>query len=312
MLRVVRALRPPLPLFLATLALLPGCTVREIALGGLSDALAGSAAAYAREDDPELVRGALPFVLMTIESLLVGAPEDEVLLLQACTGFTLYATAFVELDADALEAQDYTGAQALKERAFLLYLRARDHGLRALEGRYPGLSDGLRRDPETAVARLALDDLELAYWTAAAWGSAISLGLDQPAVAADISAVRALLQRAALLDEAWDEGALHEALISIESLPEAMGGSPERAREHYARALELTQGTSAGAHVGLAVGVALPAQDAGEFRSLLEAALAVDLERAPERRLANRISQRRARVLLERMPDLFLEPEPTE
>lgn len=303
---------PTLTLVLATALVTTGCVVRRLAVGGLTDALEGSTEAYAREDDPELVRGALPFVLKTVESLLIEDPENQRLLLQACSSFTLYAYAFVELDALALEGEDWSGAQLLEERAFRLYLRARDYGLRALEDRHAGLGEELRRDPRTAAGRLSAKDVELVYWTAGAWGSAISLGLDRPDVVADVDAVRALLERALALDEDWDEGALHQAMIAIESLPEAMGGSPARAREHYARVQELAHGARAGADVALAVGVSLPAQDAAEFRSLLEAALAVDLEREPEQRLANRVSQRRARALLDRMPDLFLEPEPPE
>jgi hypothetical protein len=48
------------------------------------------------------------------------------------------------------------------------------------------------------------EDVPLLYWTAASWGGAISLGLDQPGLVADLPAVRALLDRALSLDEAWD------------------------------------------------------------------------------------------------------------
>lgn len=303
-------LRPLLPPLAA--ALCAGCSVRQLAVGGLTDALGESATAYAREDDPELVRQALPFVLETIQALLLQDPQDEELLLQACSGFTQYAYAFVDLDATLIEHEDYGRARELQERAFRLYVRARDFGLRALEARRPGLAAALRLDPEGAAARLGEDEVPLAFWTAAAWGSAIGLGLDRPEVAADVSAVRALLERAVGLDEDWDRGTLHEAMIAVESLPAAMGGSPERAREHYERALELSGGTRASTHVALAVGVSLPAQDAGAFRALLGRALDVDLDRDPDQRLANRLAQRRAQALLERMPDLFLDPEPSE
>ena len=104
------------------------------------------------------------------------------------------------------------------------------------------------------------------------------------------------------------EGAVHEAMIAVESLPEAMGGSPARAQEHYERALALNGGHRASTYVALAVGVALPAQDAARFRDLLRQALAIDLEAEPDSRLANRVSMKRAELLLARMDDLFLEP----
>jgi len=282
--------------------------LRGLAIDGLTDALAGSARSYASDDDPELVGDAMPFVLKTVESLLLEEPENQELLLQACSGFTQYAYAFVELDADRVEGDDYAQALELRDRAFRLYLRARDYGLRALELRHPGMDQGLRANPSGAVQALGLDDVELAYWTAAAWGSAIGTGLDHPEVAADVDAVRELLARALELNESWDEGALHEAMISIESLPEAMGGSPERAREHYARALELSGGRHASTYLSLAVGVSLPAQDPAEFRFLLQKALAVDLDADPGARLSNRLAQRRARQLLDDTQDLFLEP----
>ena len=127
-------------------------------------------------------------------------------------------------------------------------------------------------------------------------------------MAADVDAVRALLYRAVVLDGDWNQGAIHEALISIESLPESMGGSPERARKHFTEAVELADGNSASPYVSLAIGVALAEQDAAEFRDLLEAAIAIDVDAAPHKRMSNLVTQRRAATLLERMDDLFLEP----
>ena len=292
----------------AALLLGTSCSITDLAVGGLTDALAGGAESYASDNDPELVRSAMPFVLKTVESLLLSSPGNEDLLVQACSGFTQYAYAFVELDAERLENEDYTLSQEWNDRAYNMYLRARDYGLEALEGRHPGIVEQLRLDPENAVTVLEERDVEFIYWTAASWGSAIGVGLDRLETAADVDSVRALLYRAVELDGDWNYGAIHEALISIESLPEAMGGSPERARKHFKEAVELADGRSASPYVSLAIGVALPNQDAAEFHSLLNAALAIDVDSAPYKRLANLVTQRRARTLLDRMEDLFLEP----
>jgi predicted anti-sigma-YlaC factor YlaD len=48
-------------------------------------------------------------------------------------------------------------------------------------------------------------------------------------------------------------------------------------------------------------------QDRKEFTGLLDAALAVDPDAAPQYRLANIVAQRRARWLLARIDSLFLE-----
>jgi hypothetical protein len=49
-------------------------------------------------------------------------------------------------------------------------------------------------------------------------------------------------------------------------------------------------------------------QDVAEFRRLLAAALAIDVDERPEWRLENTIMQRRARRLLDQIDILFLNP----
>lgn len=85
-----------------------------------------------------------------------------------------------------------------------------------------------------------------------------------------------------------------------------------RAREHYRQALELSEGRRASVHLALAEAVSVREQNLDEFRKLLAAALAVDLEAAPEQRLANVLARRRARWLQSRVPDLFLENDTKE
>ena len=290
------------PLALAT------CSCRQLAINALADALASGADVFASEEDPELARDALPFALKSIEAVLAAAPEQEKLLLAACSGFTQYAYAFVEADARRIEDADYEAALALEARALRLYLRARDYGLRGLELRQPGISAELRPAPYAAAERLDENDVALAYWTGAAWGLAISVALDRPDIAADIDAARALLRRALALDEAWNAGAIHEALITIEALPEAMGGSRERARAHFQRAVELSGGRRVGPYVVLAESVSIPSQNRVEFEGLLGQALQVDLDAEPAARLANHLARDRARHLLEIADELFLEP----
>jgi hypothetical protein len=128
---------------------------------------------------------------------------------------------------------------------------------------------------------------------------------------ADLPAVRALMRRALEFDERFEKGAIHAALISLESVPEAMGGSPARAREHFKRSVELSNGQSAGPFVTLAAGLSVTEQNRAEFTSLLEQALAIDPDKDPSQRLANLIVQRRARQLLADVDNLFLDEGPT-
>ena len=107
------------------------------------------------------------------------------------------------------------------------------------------------------------------------------------------------------LNEGWEGGTIHEAMIAVESLPALLGGSAARAREHFDKAVALSKGESAFAYVALATGVVQPAKDRREFERLLRAALAVDVSKRPSIRLANLIAQKRARYLLSQIDKLF-------
>lgn len=281
-----------------------GCSLKKMALRSMADTLARSGDTFASDEDPELVRDAVPFSLKLMESLLADVPEHRGLLLTACSSFTQYAYAFVQVDASLIEQDEFEKAEAMKLRARQMYLRARDYCLRNLDVAYRGLQPRLTTDPAAAVKGIKEKDVPALYWTGASWGAAVSLGLDRPDLIADLPAVRALLGRAIELDEDYAQGAIHEAFIALDALPEAMGGSPARAREHFARAVELSKHLSAGPYVSLATTVVVAEQNRAEFEDLLKQALAIDPNKAPRLRLANLIAQKRAKYLLEHV-DLF-------
>ena len=284
-----------------------GCSIKTLAVNALGDALAEGASVYASDEDPELVREALPFNLKTIETLLQSSPQNRGLLLSACSTFTTYAAGFIAADAEIAEWRDfdYAAADTLKVRARKMYVRARNYCLELVELEHPGITDRLRQDPDLAVEVFGVEDVETLYWLGGSWGLAIGIGLDQPELSADIPAVRALMSRALTLDEDYDRGALHSAFITLESVPEALGGSPVRAREHFDRAVELSGGLDASPYLSLATGVAVATQDRAEFDSLLRSALAIDPDADESIRLTNIVSQRRAELLLEHIDDLF-------
>jgi predicted anti-sigma-YlaC factor YlaD len=291
---------------------LSGCSLRRFAVDRVGSALASGGAGWAEDDDPELVAQALPFALKTFESLLAESPRNPDLLLGACRGFLLYARGFVEPQAEALPPAEFARATALRERALRLELRALGYCRRALDLALPGASAALARDPASALAGARRADVPVLYWSGAAWGSAIALGVGRPELVADLPAVRALFERAQALEPGFERGALDEAMISLAALPADLGGSPERAREHYRAAVERSAGRRASPHVAWATSAAVAAQDRRGFRRALEAALAVDPDASPPDRLANRIAQARARLLLARIDELFFAAEEEE
>ena len=83
-----------------------GCSIRKMAVNKLGNALAGGGATFSGDEDPELIRDAAPFSLKLMETLLAENPKHDGLLLAAASGFTQYAYAFVQMDADAAESKD--------------------------------------------------------------------------------------------------------------------------------------------------------------------------------------------------------------
>lgn len=295
------------PVLILLAGLASGCSLRSMAVNAIVPTLANPDV-YRSEEDPELVRESLPFLLKTIESILDAEPEQEEALVFACTGFTLYGSAFLQVDAELAEWEgDYARSALIRERTWRIYVRARDYCLRGLELRYPGLGDRLRDDAASAVMATGTEDVELLYLLSGAWGLAISNALDQPALVADLPVVRTLLERALELDEGYERGALHSAMIVLESLPVELGGSPERARTHFERAVELSHSLDAGPYVTLAAGVAVAQENRAEFEELLTAALVIDPNEDTSLRLLNLINQQRAETLLEYVDDLFFE-----
>ena len=289
------------------LVLLSGCSIKKMAINKLGDALSGSGTGFASDDDPELVKAAVPFSLKLIESLLAESPQHKGMLLAACSGFTQYSFAFVNQDADELEDTDIAAATRMRVRAKRLYLRARGYGLRGLEVKHAGFEQALRKNPKTAVKSATVSDVPLLYWTAAAWGSAISVSKDDPALVSDQIIVEALIDRALELDEDFDRGAIHGVLISYEMARQGVTGDPAlRSKKHFDRAMKLSGGKLASPLVSFAESVSVQNQNRAEFQALLDQALAINPDAVPESRLQNLVAQRRARWLLGRVDDLII------
>jgi hypothetical protein len=299
------ALRLAFAVAAALLALsLTGCSV-VINMAG--KALVGGNSVYATDDDPDFVWEAVPFGLKTIEGLLAKAPKNKNLLLAASSGFTQYGYGHLQQEADFVEANDLAAATALRARARKMYRRALDYGLRGLEADVPDFRALIRKDPQAALDKLGKTHVPLLYWTANAWGAAISISKDDPELTADQNLAEALMRRALALDETWEYGSIHDFFISYEGGRASVGGSLTKARVHLERAQQLSQGKRVAPLVSYAETVSVSTQNKKEFQNLLEEALAFDANKTPWTRMANLIAQRRAKWLLGRMAELFVE-----
>jgi len=308
-LRPFLAHRVALQIALLPIGLLgPGC-FKSIALNSAADAVSGSGGAYGIDDDPELIRAAVPFGLKTMEGLALSLPDHVQLRAALAKGFTQYAYAFVQTDADRAAEKDLALGRSLKARAGKLYLRARDYGLDGLRIRHGMKAADLRGQTRTeALKKVEKQDVELLYWTLVPWGAAIAANKTDVGLVGDLGAVTAMLDRAIELDEAYDKGALHEFSLSFDSARPG-GTTREKQKAHLDRAVLLSSGKRVSPFVSYAENVLVQAQDKKGFEAELQKVLQFDVNdpAAREDRLANVLAQQRAAWLLSRVSDLFLD-----
>jgi hypothetical protein len=282
-----------------------GC-LKKLALTAVANTLSEPGNGYARDDDPELVKDALPFVMKTMEQLHDSLPEHQGLTLAMVRTFTSYGVAFIEEDADRLHETNVDAARPLYARCRRLFLRARAYGLEGLERSKPGFRAEFDRaataeDRKRALARMGKEDVPLLYWTGAAWGSAVASAKDDMKLVGELPKVEALERRALELDESYEEGSIHEFFIAFEG-----GDHPAEAAQHLHRALELSHKKKLSPAVSYAENVTVKQQRKRDFTQLLEEVLRFDVDSDLDHRLANIIAQRRARWLMSRADELFV------
>ena len=280
----------------AAVAGLCACSPQSLLVRAAADQLAGQG--QADEEDLLLARDASAFYLKLSESVLRQTPGHLALAEAVAGGFTQYAYAFIELEADRIESTDAKAAQRLRKRAARLYARAHRHAMAALEQHRPGFADALAG---TATAlQLPADQVGVAYWAAAAWGACIALSKDQPDAVADLPRAIALARLAWARDPDHGDGALASLMGSFEAA--RPGGSMRQAEAYFDRAIAASAGRSAGPWVAKAETLALAAGDRADFEAMLRQAISIATGHPS---LANALMRERAQWLLDSADDRF-------
>lgn len=221
---------------------LSGCaSLMSSAASGLTDSISDS---VLNQDDPETAKAALPTFMVLIDGMIRDNPDDPDLL---SSGATLYASY------GAIFADD-------EVRASRLTSRARRYALDAMCYSYAPACTWPDNNYDEFVA--SLDGIgpkqgEYLY----TYGIA-SLAFVR-AHSSDWNALAELPQMEALFKHYMDisgddaNGAVYTYMgILLTLRPPALGGEPERAREYFEKAIELTGGKDLGAKVEFARGYA--------------------------------------------------------
>ena len=269
---------------------LSGCAiVMSSAASGLTDSISDS---VLNQDDPETAKAALPTFMVLIDGMIRDNPDDPEIL---ASGATLYASY------GAIFAGD-------EERASRLTRRARQYAFAAMCESYEPACDWHGATYDEFVATLdGLGPKHAEYLYTYGFASLAFLR----AHASDWNSLAELPQMEALfqryMDISGDEvnSAVYTYMgILLTLRPPALGGEPERAREYFEKAIEVTGGKDLGVKVEFARGYAKLLYERELHDRLLNEVMAADPYQDGYT-LSNVLAKEQAAVLLAEADDYF-------
>lgn len=266
---------------------------KKITVGATATLLEDIAKSANKQSDLRLIREGMPSYLMLIDGMVEAVPDNERLLITAAQGYASFAAAFIQ-DED-------------KEYAKVLYSRAKNYALRALE--QIGFQNPLTRpfdDFELALNTIDKQDVDYVFWAASCWGNWISLNLGSIEAVAELPRVELMMKKVLNLDEGFYYGGAHIFMgILYGSRPKIAGGDLERANKHFQKAIELGRGEFLNTYIYYARYYAKKAFDKDAFISSLETVLKTPVDINPELTLLNSVAHSKAEDMLKEVEEYF-------
>jgi hypothetical protein len=291
----------PLVLALVWTVLASGCasTIAKMSVDGMKPIMVDMRTATNRNPDAELIRQAMPAMLIQMDGFIMVSPENRYLLASAAEANMGYAFLYVE-DVD-------------KNRARMQYKKARDYALRnlSLNGTFKAALEG--GDDEAFIKALKTihkRDIAPLYFATNAWLQWINLSHgDNPAVLKDLPRVEAMMDRLLLLDDTFYHGGPHALLgVYYVAKPEMFGGQPTESAAHFKEAFEISGSKYLLWHYLYAKYYAVQVKDRALFESSLNTIVSAPDDLDPEEAFANGAVKAKARELLLHADEYFKQP----
>ncbi len=186
--------------------------------------------AIVNHDDVVTVQDGLPTYLLVVDGLIESNPENVDLLMAGAKLYSIYSTSFVN---------DSTRARRMASRGHR-------YGQRLFCLELDDLCDAAQESFDEFISELKDTDddkLEVLYTVASAWASWIQAHSGDWNAIADLPKVQAIMEHVVREDEKIDHGNAHLYLgVLATQLPPDLGGRPGVGREHFERAISLSDG----------------------------------------------------------------------
>lgn len=243
-------------------------------------------------NDLKTVEDGAPAYLLMVDSLLYQDPDNESLLRSAANIYTAYSEVFVKNPDRAKKMTD----------------KALDYAFRAICIHNPDtclLKQISFQNFENKISKSKVKDVPLLFTLGSAWASWINTHREDWNAVAEISRVEVIMQRVVELNEVYQDGASHLYLgILATFLPPALGGKTDVGRQHFERALKISN------HKNLMIKVVYARQyarlvfDRDLHDRLLQEVLKAE-PNVPGYVLGNTLAQKKARELLDSADEYF-------
>jgi hypothetical protein len=252
--------------------------------------------AAAKQPDPAIVRDGSPAYLMLVDGLIEAYPNNGKLLTAGCQAYTVYASSFVEdLDPD---------------KAALLYAKAKEYGFRALsqDRNFQQAASGALDDFTALLKDYGKEDVPALFWTSSAWAKWIGFNQESLEALADVPMLEATMERVIELDGSFHYGSPHlQMAVFLAAKPSIAGGNLDKAKAHFDQAFSLGAEKLFSAKVLFARYYAVRLKDRVLFRKTLQEVVTSPVDKVPELILSNTLAKEKARELLEKTDDYFVE-----
>jgi len=237
---------------------------------------------------------------------ITKSKNDIHLLREGVEQLTTYAYGFLIEESDRVMLHNYSQGKKLKLEAHNYFSDAVEYGDSALSFIYKDYIEWINDNSDNIITPQS-SDLTLFYWTAAAYGGAISSSGGNPAWIIKLPRVGKLLNTIVAIDSSWNKGSALVALISytMNNPKISTDKGVKISKNLFNSAVKASRGLDMGPYVTYAESVSIVMQNKDEFIDLLNQALKIEISKSKDFRLTNTISRNRAEWLLENIDEFF-------
>ena len=217
-----------------------------------------------------------------------------------------YGFGIIMEQASRLIDEDYSKAMAKYEQANKIFSEARDSGISIMSKKYPSFNKWLNK--ETSIDFNA-DDMNDIYWLAASIGGCISSSRGDPFELINLPNVGRLLRTGIDIDPEWANGSFHSAMMSFTTTRSDLNETMLRDSVdfYFNKATIYSNGKDAGPYLTYAESIHKPFQERKDFIDKLNYVINMENKPSNEFELTNLLAKSRAKWLLARTDEYFLE-----